>query len=81
MLPENDNRFQTEMFQWSVRMSAVAVEMVVPAVLGILLDSFCGTVAVFTVAGSVLGVSLGFWQLIQIARQKEDSTYVIIRTD
>jgi len=64
----NDSSFYVHLYQWSVRASAIAVEMVVPAIVGIGLDRLLGTVALFAILGVILGVALGFWQLIKIAR-------------
>ena len=51
----------------------VAFEMVTPALIGVCLDWFWGTVALFTIIGMVLGVVLGFWQLIKIAVSEDVS--------
>jgi F0F1-type ATP synthase assembly protein I len=55
------------MYAWSARTSAIAMEMVVPAIAGFGIDQLCGTVAIFTIIGTILGIGLGFWQLIRLA--------------
>ena len=60
--------FYAQAYQWAARASAIALEMVVPALLGIGLDRLLGTVALFAIVGVILGMALGFWQLIKIAR-------------
>ena len=65
---DSDSRFRTALYQWSVRASGIAFSMVIPAVIGVGLDRFCGTVVLFVILGTILGMALGFWQLLQIAR-------------
>jgi len=67
----SDAHFRATLFQWSVRMSGIALEMVVFAVIGIGLDRLCGTVALFTILGTILGMVLGFWQLLQFAKNSD----------
>lgn len=66
---DGDGIFRAALYQWSARMSGIAFEMVIPALIGIGLDQFCGTVVLFTLLGVVLGMVLGFWQLIKIASE------------
>ncbi len=57
--------------------------MVVPIVLGLLLDRWLGTKAVFTILGGVAGMAGGLWQLVRLSgeltgkseknRQSEDA--------
>ena len=68
---DSDAHFRTTLFQWSVRMSGVALEMVAFAAIGVGLDRLCGTVALFTILGTVLGMALGFWQLVQFAKSND----------
>ena len=73
-VPQNDNgdhvSFQALLFQWSVRTSMIAFEMVIPAVIGVGLDRLCGAVALFAILGIILGTAVGFWQLIRIANME-----------
>jgi F0F1-type ATP synthase assembly protein I len=47
----------------------IAFGMVVPAVIGIWLDRLLGTVVLFAILGTILGMALGFWQLLKIAKE------------
>ena len=64
---EGDTHFTAFLYQWSVRTSGIALGMVIPAVVGVGLDRLCGTVVLFAILGTLLGVALGFWQLLKIA--------------
>ena len=64
----DDPTFYDSLYRWSARSSVVALEMVFPAIIGVGLDRLCGTVVLFVILGAVLGMVLGFWQLINIAR-------------
>ena len=65
---ENDHSFQALLYQWSARVSGIALEMVIPAVIGVGLDRLFGTVVLFAILGVILGITLGFWQLIKLAK-------------
>jgi F0F1-type ATP synthase assembly protein I len=60
-----------QLYQWYARASAVAFEMVIPPIIGIGLDRYLSTVALCTILGVLLGVALGFWQLLKIAKASE----------
>jgi F0F1-type ATP synthase assembly protein I len=68
MSDSGDPSFHALLFQWSARASAIAFEMVLLAVAGIGLDRLCGTVVLFAILGVVLGMALGFWQLLKFAQ-------------
>ncbi|MDR3232685.1 MAG: AtpZ/AtpI family protein [Planctomycetaceae bacterium] len=51
----------------SLHASGIASGMVIPAAAGFGIDKFFGTIAIFTILGTILGVVFGFWQLITIA--------------
>ena len=62
------------LYQWAAQASVIALEMVIPAAIGVGLDRLFGTVILFALLGAVLGMTLGFWQLIKIAfNQTENS--------
>jgi len=65
----SDDPSQTLLYQWGARISVIAIEMVVPAVIGVGLDRLFGTVVLFAILGVIFGMALGFWQLIKIALQ------------
>jgi len=64
---DSDSHIRTTLYQWSARMSGIAFGMVIPATIGVGLDRLCGTVVLFAILGAVLGMTLGFWQLLKIA--------------
>jgi len=55
-------------YEWSVRISSIALGMVLPAVFGIWLDAKCGTLILFTVLGAILGMTTALIQLIRIGK-------------
>jgi len=50
------------------RSTTIALEMVVPIVAGYWLDQRLGTGVVFAALGAIIGLTLGMWSLVQIAR-------------
>lgn len=56
-------------YQWVGRILAVVIEMVVPGVLGQMLDKRLGT-SFFVLVGFGLGLSLGMWHLIAMTRPR-----------
>jgi len=54
--------------EWASRVTAIAMEMVVPVVLGYWADKKWGTGVVFVALGGILGMTLGLWNLIRLAR-------------
>jgi len=69
MTDGSDSSLYAHLYQWSARMTTIALEMVIPALIGIWLDRLLGTVALLTVLGIFFGMALGFWQLLKIARE------------
>ena len=59
---------ESNIHQWAAQTSVVALEMVVPAVIGVGLDQLFGTAPLFVIIGVFLGMALGFMQLIRIAQ-------------
>jgi F0F1-type ATP synthase assembly protein I len=55
--------------EWSTRLILVGLEMALPAAGGCWLDLRCGTLPVFVIIGTVLGLSLGTWNFVRIARE------------
>jgi len=64
---EDNPSFHAHLYQWAARTSVIALEMVIPAIIGVGLDRLFGTVVLFAILGIVLGMALAFWQLIKIA--------------
>jgi F0F1-type ATP synthase assembly protein I len=67
MSESGDPALYAHLHQWSVRISMIALEMVIPALIGVWLDRLLRTVALFAILGVFLGVALGFGQLLKIA--------------
>ena len=62
-----DPSFHAFLCQWAAQASTIAMGMVIPALIGFGLDRLLGTVVLFAIFGAILGMVLGFWQLIRIA--------------
>ena len=54
--------------------TTIAMEMVVPILLGYWADRWLGTRVVFSVLGGVLGMTGGLWHLIRLAGQMSDGS-------
>ena len=72
-LKENDAEADNASFYallslWSSRASFIAFGMVLPAVVGVVVDRQFGTVVLFAVLGVFLGMGIAFWQLIKFSR-------------
>ena len=59
--------FYAALYRWAAQVPVIALEMVIPAALGVGLDRLCGTVVLFAILGTALGMALGFWQLLKLA--------------
>ena len=53
---------------WSSRITTIAMEMVLPALLGIWADRRLGTGILFLLLGVVFGFILGMWSLLKLAK-------------
>ena len=72
-MPDSDDpSLYAHLYQWSARISTIAIEMVIPALIGIWLDQLMGTVVLLTIFGVFLGMALGFWQLLKIANAEHN---------
>ncbi len=58
-------------YQWASQVISIALEMVVPGLVGYWLDQRLGTVAVLTVLGFAFGFTLGMVQLVQLGRSRD----------
>jgi hypothetical protein len=56
---------------WVSRITTIAIQMVLPAVAGHFADRYLGTWFLVLV-GAALGMWLGFWQLLAIARKNRE---------
>lgn len=64
----DDRASIAQAWAWSSRITSVALEMVLPAVLGHWLDQKLGTVVVFLLLGLVLGMTAGLYHLIKMVQ-------------
>jgi F0F1-type ATP synthase assembly protein I len=55
--------------QWASEVTTISVEMVVPILLGLWIDRQLGTKVVFLLVGTALGLWLGIWSLLRIAKR------------
>ena len=58
-------------FEWVSKITTVALEMIVPAILGHWLDSKLGTGWVLLVLGSILGMAVAMMHLLRLVRPPE----------
>jgi len=58
---------------WSSGAISIALEMALPALLGLWVDRKLGTVLVFLVLGAALGMTLGLFHLIRLAKSLSDT--------
>ena len=55
--------------QWASRISAIGFEFVVPAVVGAWVDRQLGITPWLTILGCFVGIAVGMYQIMQIARE------------
>lgn len=55
--------------EWVAKITTVALEMVIPLAVGSYLDRRWGT-SYLTIAGVVIGMTVGLWHLIQMTSNK-----------
>ncbi len=68
--PSDDRSPLAGAMQWTSRITGVALEMVVPALLGYWLDQELGIRGVFLLLGAALGFILGIRTLVQFGKHK-----------
>lgn len=69
MKQQRDDRSSLALgLEWSSRITTVALEMVVPALIGYWIDLKLGTPWVFLVFGTVLGFVTGLMSLLRMTR-------------
>ena len=56
--------------EWSTRLTAIGLEMALPAGGGYWLDHRIDTAPVFVILGAMLGFATGMFHLLQIAKQQ-----------
>jgi ATP synthase protein I len=53
---------------WASQVTTISIEMVLPILLGVWVDSKLGTKAVFTIVGGIGGLWMGIWYLLRITK-------------
>jgi F0F1-type ATP synthase assembly protein I len=57
---------------WSSAVISIAVESVLPILIGLWIDRKLGTVLVFLVLGAALGMTLGLFHVVRLAKSFSD---------
>jgi hypothetical protein len=70
--PFDDRSSTAKAYQWAWRIMIVAIEMVVPGLLGLWLDRQVGTVVLFTLLGFAGGSTAAVVHLIRMTRADQD---------
>ena len=65
--PPDDRTPLVRAAEWSSRATTIALEMVVPGLIGLWIDRQLGTVMVFLVLGVALGMTTGMLHLVRLA--------------
>ena len=76
-----DPSFHAHTYQWAARVSGIAFEMVIPAVIGFGFDTLLGTLPILAILGAICGMVLGFWQLIKLAKSEVSDSGVDTSSD
>jgi len=56
--------------EWSSRLTAIALEMVLPGLLGYWVDQKLGTGILLLILGVAVGFTAGLWNLIKLTKKK-----------
>jgi F0F1-type ATP synthase assembly protein I len=59
--------------EWSVQIMTIALEMVVPILIGAWIDGRLGTKGIIATAGGVAGMTLGIWSLLRLVKPLSNS--------
>ncbi|HEY4761325.1 MAG TPA: AtpZ/AtpI family protein [Thermoguttaceae bacterium] len=54
--------------EWVSRITAIAMEMVLPIVIGYWIDKWLGTKVVFLILGLIVGFVSGIWNLVKLTK-------------
>ncbi len=57
--------------EWASRVTAISLEMVLPALGGVWIDRKLGTVPLFLILGVVLGLAVGLMQLVRLGTETQ----------
>lgn len=69
--PSDDRSALAKAYQWSARIMVVAMEMVLPGLVGYWLDKRLGTVVLFMLLGFGLGSTAAVVHLIRMVRSEQ----------
>jgi F0F1-type ATP synthase assembly protein I len=73
--PSDDRSPIAKAYQWASRIMLASLEMVLPCLAGLWIDTKLGTVALFMVIGLAIGCSLGMWHLLRmLANERQSET-------
>ena len=70
--PPDDRSSLAQAMEWTSRITTIAMEMVVPGLLGYWLDQRLGTRGVLLIVGVALGFATGLWHLIRLTMPPTD---------
>ena len=68
----DDRSAIAQAWAWSSQITAVALQMVLPGLVGLWIDRCLGTVMLFLVLGVIFGVVSGILHLLRLAKAFED---------
>ena len=69
--PSDDDRSAISLaYAWATRVMVIAVEMVLPGLLGLWIDQKLGTVVLFALAGFALGITVSIMHLVRMAKSE-----------
>lgn len=70
MQPKDDDRSKiARAWGWGTQVISIAMEMVIPGVVGLWIDRLLGTVMAFLILGVVFGMTTGMIHLVQFAKR------------
>lgn len=69
--PEDDRSPLANGYAWATRITGIGLEMALPVLLGAWLDRKLGTLVLFVLLGTFLGLGIGFVQLLKIVREEK----------
>lgn len=57
-------------YAWATRVSTIGFTIVIPTLLGVWLDHKLGTLVLFLILGTLLGMGIGFLSLMRIVKEE-----------
>ncbi|MHB8898149.1 MAG: AtpZ/AtpI family protein [Thermoguttaceae bacterium] len=77
----DDRSLIAKAWGWGYQAIAISLEMVVPAMLGLWVDRWLGTLPVILVLGAIVGMAAGMMHLVQFARRVGEQGKTSARKD